>query len=81
MKLKKPIQAADNPHDIVENPMAWARHEYEASRGSMHGLVDAAKRYSMMQAILNDCNRCGIPKPPDSIVIAMSYLLEVPFES
>jgi hypothetical protein len=81
MKLKKPIQAADNPHGIVENPMAWARHEYEASRGSMHGLVDAAKRYSMMQNILNDCERHGIEALPDSIVIAMSYLLEVPYES
>ena len=81
MQLKPPVQGKDNPHDIIADPMAWARFEYEATRGSMHGLVDYAKRYGMVQAILNDCNRCGIPAPPDSIVKAMAYLLEVPLES
>lgn len=81
MQLKPPVQAKDNPHDIVENPMGWARHEYEATRGSMHGLLDYAKRYGMMHAIMRDCNHCGIPAPPESIVIAMSYVLGVPYEA
>jgi hypothetical protein len=75
MKLKKPTQAPDNPHDIVENPMGWARHEYEASRGSMHGLLDAAKRYKLMSAIALDRN------VTQTVAEAMSYLLEVPYES
>jgi hypothetical protein len=81
MILKKPIQAPDNPHNILEDQMAWARFEYQATRGSMHGLLDYAKRYGMVQAILNDCNRHGVSAPPDSIVKAMAYLLEVPYES
>src|SRR5271154_3995313 len=80
MQLKPPQQSRDNPHSIIENRVEWVNFEYQKGRGSRMSLVDYAKRYTLMSAILRDCNRCGIPAPPDSIVNAMSYLLEVPYE-
>jgi hypothetical protein len=72
-----PKQSKDNPFDIIDRRVEWVEFEYQAGRGSKHQLVDYAKRFALMQAILNDCNRHGVSKPPDSIVNAMAYLLNM----
>jgi hypothetical protein len=73
----KPKQSKDNPFDIIDRRAEWVQFEYDKGRGSRMDLVDYAKRFALMHAILRDCNRCGVPAPPDSIVNAMKYLLNM----
>lgn len=75
MKLKDPTQAQTNPHSIIEDSKAWVNFEYGAIRGSKHQLLDYAKRYKLMSAIIQD------PNVTLTIAEAMVYLLEIPYES
>jgi len=74
MQLKPPVQSKDNPFNIIDRRVEWVDFEYQKGRGSKHGLVDYAKRYKLLSAILNDRN------VTPTVAEAMAYLLEVPYE-
>ncbi len=66
----RPKQSADNPHDILTERIQWVNFEYQKGRGSKMDLVDYAKRFALMQALLDEYS--GGP-----VVDALTYLLKM----
>ena len=60
--------------NILTEPREWARAHYEQGSGSMHGMMDFAKRYNLAYNLQRSFEQDRTPK---SVVDALTYLLQM----